>query len=155
MAKQRSKIAMTEEEQRQFLEDGWTLQVASVGKDGWPHLVAMWYVVIDGKIHFHTYPKSQKFLNLQRNPKVTCMLEAGTTYDQLRGLVIQGEAELVAGDVDTTMAVMAEEGKKYQGNPISLGTDERQRAVASRRAIVRIRPLKVYSWDHRKLATSG
>ena len=60
MPSRRTSIALTEAEQEQFLQDGWTLQGASVGHKGYPHLVAMWYVIIDEKIHFTTFGKSQK-----------------------------------------------------------------------------------------------
>ena len=81
MAGRRGEIALTEEEQRQFLEDGWTLQVASIGPHGYPHLVAMWYVVVDGEVCFTTFRKSQKILNLKRDPKITVMLESGKKYN--------------------------------------------------------------------------
>ncbi|HNO66799.1 MAG TPA: pyridoxamine 5'-phosphate oxidase family protein, partial [Tepidiformaceae bacterium] len=72
MPSRRGAIALTEQERDAFLNDGWTLQVASNGPKGFPHLVAMWYVVLDGKIHFTTFGKSQKVMNLRRDPKITC-----------------------------------------------------------------------------------
>ena len=141
---------MTEEEQGEFLEAGWTLQVASVGPGGWPHLVAMWYAVIDGAIHFTTFAKAQKVLNLRRDPKLSCMLEAGEEYQELRGLVIEGEAEVVEGDTDLVLQVMAGiERKRSGGEPVM--PNDVQRKQASKRAVVRLKPTNVYSWDHRKL----
>jgi PPOX class probable F420-dependent enzyme len=141
---------MTEDEQRQFLEDGWTLQVATNGHDGFPHLVAMWYVVIDGKIHFTTFRKSQKVMNLKRDSKITAMLEAGKQYAELQGLVIQGEGEIV-DDLEATQQVMAFVGSKYNGIPADSETSEQARALASKRVVIRINPEDIYSWDHRKL----
>ena len=94
MPSRRGQITMTEEEQEAFLADAWTLQVASLGPSGWPHLVAMWFVVIDGVITFTTFAKSQKIVNLKRDAKITCMAESGTKYAELRGLVVEGEAEV-------------------------------------------------------------
>ena len=94
MPSRRGAIALTDQEQEAFLKDSWTLQVASNGHKGFPHLVAMWYVIIDGKIHFTTFGKSQKIMNLRRDPKITCMLEAGKGYSELRGLVIEGNADV-------------------------------------------------------------
>ena len=74
MPSRRNQIAMTDHEQREVLEQGWTLQVASMGHDGWPHLVAMWYALIDGDIHFTTYARAQKTLNLDADPRITCMI---------------------------------------------------------------------------------
>ena len=141
---------MTDEERERFLDEGWTLQVATNGPGGFPHLAAMWYVVIDGVVHFTTFGKSQKIVNLQRDPHVTAMLETGRAYEELRGLVIRGTAELDT-DVATTAAVMSVVGSKYQGMPIPIETPEAALPAASKRVTVRIRPERIYSWDHTKL----
>lgn len=150
MPSRRGQIALTQEEQDAFLNKSWTLQVASMGPKGYPHLVAMWYVVIDGLIHFTTFRKSQKILNLQRNPKMTVMLEAGKAYNELKGLVIEGDAELL-DDPHFTAKVMAKVGEKYNGIPAPTDTPEAALAVASKRIVVRVRPVDIYSWDHSKL----
>lgn len=150
MPSRRTQIALTEEEQKQFIEDGWTLQVASIGPKGYPHLVAMWYVVIDGAIQFTTFAKSQKILNLERNPKLTVMLEAGKKYQELKGLVIEGEGEIVR-DVQHTAKVMSHVGAKYNGLPIPTETPEQSLKAAAKRVTVRIKPVDIYSWDHGKL----
>jgi nitroimidazol reductase NimA-like FMN-containing flavoprotein (pyridoxamine 5'-phosphate oxidase superfamily) len=150
MPSRRTSIALTEEEQRQFLDDSWTLQVASIGPKGYPHLVAMWYVVVDGLVHFTTFRKSQKILNLQRNPKITCMLESGRLYNELKGMVIEGEAELV-DELPYTARIMSLVGHKYQGMPIPTESPEAASPAASKRITVRVRPHDVYSWDHHKL----
>ena len=114
MPSRRNMIAMTDEETKEFIETGWTLQVASNGNNGFPHLVAMWYGVIDGKIHFTTYAKAQKVLNLQRDPRITVMLESGTEYSKIKGLVIEGEADVIQNDPDLVMAVQDATGHKAQ-----------------------------------------
>ena len=150
MPSRRADIGLTEEEQRKFLEDGWTLQVASIGPGGFPHLVAMWYVVVDGVIHFTTFGKSQKILNLKRDPKISVMLESGKAYNELKGLVIEGEAEIVE-DVDVTSRIMSLVGAKYSGMPIPTETPEAVLPMARKRTTVRIKPVDIYSWDHSKL----
>ncbi len=150
MPNRRASIALTDAEQRQLLDESWTLQVASIGPKGYPHLVAMWYVVIDGLIHFTTFRKSQKILNLKRNPKISVMLESGKAYTELKGIVIEGEAELIDDPVQTAR-VQALVGAKYNGIPVRTDTPEAALAVASKRVIVRVRPVDVYSWDHSKL----
>jgi len=146
----RASIALTPEEQKRLIEDGWTLQVASNGSKGYPHLVAMWYVVVDGDIHFTTFRKSQKILNLRRNPRLTVMLEGGKLYNELKGLVIEGTAELI-DDVQYTARVMSLVGNKYQGMPIRTETPEAALGPAAKRTTVRIHPVDIYSWDHSKL----
>lgn len=150
MPSRRTQIALTEEEQQEFLEQGWTLQVASIGPKGYPHLVAMWYVVIDGLIHFTTFAKSQKILNLQRDPKITVMLESGKLYSELKGLVIEGEAEIIS-DTPQVARVMALVAHKYQGLPVPSESPEAAMPLAAKRWIVRIKPVDIYSWDHSKL----
>ncbi|MDZ7729135.1 MAG: pyridoxamine 5'-phosphate oxidase family protein [Dehalococcoidia bacterium] len=150
MPSRRDQIALTDEERKQFLEEGWTLQVASIGPKGYPHLVAMWYVVIDGMIHFTTFGKSQKVMNLQRDPKMTVMLESGKKYEELKGLVIEGEGEVIE-DTEFTAKVMAQVGNKYNGIPIPTETPEQALKAASKRIVVRLKPVDEYSWDHSKL----
>lgn len=150
MPSRRASIALTDAEQEAFLNDSWTLQVASNGPKGFPHLVAMWYVVIDGAVHFTTFRKSQKVVNLQRDPRVTVMLEAGKQYAELRGLVIEGNA-VITDDTAFTAQVMAQVGAKYNGIPVPTETPEAALKVASKRVAIRIDPVDIYSWDHSKL----
>ncbi len=150
MPSRRSTIVMTAEEQERFLAEGRTLQVATNGPRGFPHLAAMWYVVMDGLAHFTTFRKSQKIVNLQRDPHITAMLEAGQGYEELRGLVIQGMAELDT-DVQTTAEVMSLVANKYRGMPVPAETPEAALPAAAKRVTVRIRPERIYSWDHTKL----
>lgn len=151
MPSRRGSIALTEQEQDAFLNGGWTLQVASNGPKGFPHLVAMWYVVFDGKIHFTTFGKSQKVMNLRRDPKITCMLESGKAYAELRGLVIEGNADVIDDDNAFTAKVMAQVGAKYNGIPVPTDTPEAALKAASKRVVIRVNPVDIYSWDHGKL----
>ena len=155
MPSRRNMIEMTHEEIKEFVETGWTLQVASIGSNGWPHLVAMWYGIIDEKIHFTTYAKAQKVLNLKRDPRITVMLENGTEYSKIKGLVIEGNADVVENDPDLVMAVQDATGRKRSPNAgaqaaTPMDNDQRRRQ-ASKRAVVRINPTRIYSWDHAKL----
>lgn len=150
MPSRRADIALTEEEKQKFMQDGWTLQVASIGPGGYPHLVAMWYVIIDGKIHFTTFGKSQKVVNLRRDPKISVMLESGKGYAELRGLVIEGTGTIIE-DTPFTAKVMGLVGQKYNGIPAPTETPEAALKVASKRVVIRIDPVDIYSWDHTKL----
>lgn len=150
MPSRRAMIAMTDGERERFLEEGWTLQVATNGPGGFPHLAAMWYVLRDGLIHFTTFARSQKIVNVRRDPRITAMLETGRAYEELRGLVVRGTAELDE-DVRATAAVMSLVARKYRGMPIPAETPEAALPAAAKRVVVRIRPDRVYSWDHTKL----
>src|SRR5436305_13042824 len=90
----RNQIRMNDEEIRAFLEEQRKLQVATIDHDGWPHLVAMWYVLINDEVVFWTYARSQKAINLRRDPRLTCLVEAGVRYEELRGVPIKGQAAI-------------------------------------------------------------
>ena len=86
---------MSDEEIVEFIERSRTATMATVLPDGRPHLVAMWYAVVDGEIWFETKAKSQKAVNLRRDPTITVMIEDGQSYDTLRGVSIDGHAEII------------------------------------------------------------
>src|SRR3954453_18110139 len=92
---QRATIVMSEDEIGDFVVKSRTGTLATIGRDGQPHLTAMWYAVVDGEIWFETKAKSQKAVNLQRDPRITFLLEDGDTYDTLRGVSFEGTAEIV------------------------------------------------------------
>jgi PPOX class probable F420-dependent enzyme len=140
---------MTDEEVAEFLATEKTLQVASIGPDGVPHLVTMWFAVIDGRIAFWSFAKSQKTVNLRRDPRLTVLVEAGDTYDQLRGVSITGRAEL-ADDYDTVLSVGMAVYPRYHAD-MSDALRAGVEAQASKRTAVFVNPVKIASWDHRKL----
>jgi PPOX class probable F420-dependent enzyme len=149
MPSQRERIRMTDAEVEEFLATERTLQVASIGPDGTPHLVAMWFAVIDGRIAFWTFGRAQKTVNLRRDPRIVCMVEAGDTYGELRGVSITGEAEL-SGDYDTVRAVGETVAARYQG-AMTHDSKAGVEAQATKRVAVFVNPKKIASWDHRKL----
>src|SRR6516165_344716 len=90
----RDQIRMTDTEISASLDQQRSLQVASINKDGSPHLVTMWYGFIDGNIVFWTYAKSQKVANLRRDPRISCLVESGRKYEELKGVSITGRGEI-------------------------------------------------------------
>ena len=89
----RKQIEMSEDEVAAFLRDGRTMNVATNGREGYPHLVAMWYGFSEGKPAFWTYGKSQKIRNLERDNRITCLIETGDRYDQLGGVMKNGRTD--------------------------------------------------------------
>jgi PPOX class probable F420-dependent enzyme len=148
---QRSQVVMSDDEIASFLEQSRIATMATVGADGRPHLVAMWFGLIDGRIYFETKAKSQKAVNLRRDPRIVCSVEAGDTYDQLRGVSIDGTATIIddpAGDEYWAAGVSVFE--RYQG-PYSDDMRPFVEVMMNKRIVVRVDPLRVRSWDHRKL----
>ncbi|WP_039799601.1 pyridoxamine 5'-phosphate oxidase family protein [Nocardia araoensis] len=146
---QRAQIVMSDTEITEFLERSRIAALATIGPKGTPHLTAMWYALIDGEIWFETKAKSQKAVNLRRDPRVTCMIEAGDTYDQLRGVSIEGRAEIVE-DAEKLFAVGVSVWERYTG-PYSEELRPMVEAMLHKRVAVRVVPERTRSWDHRKL----
>lgn len=145
----RNLIRMNDEEIRAFLEEQRTLQVATIDHDGFPHLVAMWYVLVNNEIAFWTYAKSQKALNLRRDPRLTCLVESGVQYEDLRGVQIKGHA-MLSDDLATVQKLGETIFTRYTGplndNTLSLVTKQ-----APKRVAVFVKPVEIVSWDHSKL----
>ena len=72
MASKRSQIMMSEEEVRTYLEAERVLNVATLGPTGHPHLVAMWYAMVEGSAVFWTFSKSQKILKVHCKGYIAC-----------------------------------------------------------------------------------
>jgi PPOX class probable F420-dependent enzyme len=150
----RDQIAMTPAEIDAYLTEERILNVATIGPTGHPHLVAMWFALIDGRAAFWTFAKSQKVVNLRRDPKVTALVESGDTYDQLRGVELVGTARIVEG-YDDVLAIGKAVGLKYTG-PAALEPDALAflEAQATKRVGIVIDVERTASWDHRKLGTA-
>ncbi|MFQ6327833.1 PPOX class F420-dependent oxidoreductase [Nocardia sp. CWNU-33] len=148
-ANQRAQIVMSDTEITDFLERSRIATLATIGPKGTPHLTAMWYALIDGEIWFETKAKSQKAVNLRRDPRVTCMVEAGQTYDTLRGVSIEGHAEII-DDADKLYAVGVSVWERYTG-PYSEDVRPLVEQMLHKRVAVRVVPERLRSWDHRKL----
>ena len=148
---QRAEIQMSQPEITDFLTRGRVATLATNGPHGTPHLVAMWFGYLDGRIYFETKTKSQKAVNLRRDPHLTCMVEAGDTYDQLRGVSVEGRAHLITDPADEEFwAAGVSVYERYHG-PYDEEHRPRLAMMLNKRVVVRIDPVRVRSWDHRKL----
>ncbi|WP_280259160.1 pyridoxamine 5'-phosphate oxidase family protein [Nocardia wallacei] len=148
-ANQRAQIVMSDAEIADFLERSRIITLATLGKSGRPHLTAMWYGLVDGAIWFETKAKSQKAVNIRRDPRVTVLVEAGDTYDQLRGVSIEGRAEIV-DDAEALFRVGVSVWERYTG-PYSEEVRPMVEAMLNKRVAIRVVPERTRSWDHRKL----
>ena len=146
---------MSPDEVMSLLHSQKTGALATLGKDGFPHQAAMWFVTEPGNILMWTYRRSQKAVNLRRDRRASFVVEDGETYDTLRGALILGEVELV-DDVERVLEIGLQLHHRYA---TSAGVDRRaSEAVvqghASRRVGVILPMSRVVSWDHRKMALS-
>jgi PPOX class probable F420-dependent enzyme len=147
--KRRDLIRMSDDEVAEFLRGRHTMSVATINHDGTIHMVAMWYGFAGQAPAFWTFGKSQKILNLERNPQITCLVEAGDKYEELQGVELVGRAELVH-DHDARMAIGRSVFERYLGEWTEEAQPFLERTGAKRVGVI-VHVDRVVSWDHRKL----
>ena len=149
----RDAIRMSDPEIRDFLEASRTLILCSQGRDGVPHPMPMWYGVDpDGAVLMTTFAKSQKVKNLERDPRVSLLVEDGEAYGELRGVVLYGKVE-IERETERVLDVLARVTGRYgDGRGADPGAmRDALRAQARKRVALRVLPDRIVSWDHRKL----
>jgi PPOX class probable F420-dependent enzyme len=149
MANQRAQIVMSPDEVEDFLRRQRSATVATLGPLGRPHLVGMWYAVHDGHVWIETKAKSQKVVNLRRDPTMSFLVEAGHTYDQLRGVALEGAGTIIE-DLDVVWEVCVNVFERYHA-PYTEELKPFVELMAKNRVVVRLDAVRTRSWDHRKL----
>ena len=142
----RDQIRMTPDEVDEFLAGRHTMNLATLGPDGHIHLVAMWYGFFEGKPAVWTYGKSQKVLNLQRDPRITALVETGDAYNELKGVELVGTARIL-DDRESVMAVGRNVSERYAGGAPEAALEK----MGAKRVAIVIDVDKTVSWDHSKL----
>ena len=141
---------MSEDEQHQFISEQKSLQVATINRDGTPHLSTLWFDVFEGDIVFETFTKSQKIKNLERDPRISCLLEDGLEYEKLRGVQINGIAELYS-EPETVhryaRGVMARNNPEIPEEMLDAAAE----SMSTKRTAVVIKAQRIATWDHTKL----
>jgi PPOX class probable F420-dependent enzyme len=162
VANSRARLALTPDEARSYLRESATLILCSIGPDGLPDPVPMWFVVDDppdeptegsgvpGVVLMTTYGKSQKVVNLRRDGRAVGLIEDGTAYGELRGLQLTGRIEVVDDDA-AVLETLVRVADKYSGTPDSPELRTELTAQASKRVLLRLHPEQVVSWDHRRM----
>jgi nitroimidazol reductase NimA-like FMN-containing flavoprotein (pyridoxamine 5'-phosphate oxidase superfamily) len=147
----RDQIKLTPDEVAEFLARERVMEVASNGRDGWPHVTALWFVMRGTEPWAWTYRKSQKVKNLERDDRATTLVESGTEYSELKGVMLRTRAH-IQYDTEPIVAFAEELFAKYQGtNPGAEGMREALRAQAAKRVAIRFEVVETVSWDHSKL----
>lgn len=151
MPSRREQIRMTPEEVKALLEEGRTAQVATIGPNGRPHLVPVFYMLRDGLIATWTYAKSQKVANLERLPQATVLIETGQSYDELRAVSMECDVEILR-DTEQIAAIGQELTHRTVANEqIATAASQFVRVQAAKRVGLVFTPTNVVSWDHAKL----
>ena len=151
----RAEITLSDEEQRELIEIERVVVIGSFGTRGWPHLMPLWYVPREGEIWVYTYAKSQKVRNLERDARATLLIETGHEYHELRGVMIEAEAE-IHRDFEVVFELAQELTLRYAEGLESVEGEGRAvlQKQAEKRVALQFHPSHVASWDHSKLGGS-
>jgi nitroimidazol reductase NimA-like FMN-containing flavoprotein (pyridoxamine 5'-phosphate oxidase superfamily) len=144
-----SQIKMTPEERDAYLKKARTMTLCTIDKDGYPHAVAMAFMLKDGCVYMTSFRKAQKVVNIRRNPRVAVMVESGIKYNELRGVMIRGRCEVI-DDADEVWKIMREV-RASQGESVEAPGNAVLQERAKKRSVLKIIPEKITSWDHGKL----
>ena len=142
----RHEIQFTQEELAAFLARPHKAALATIDKEGFPHVVAMGYRYKDGVIYMTSYGKAQKVVNVRRNPKVGVMVEVGERYADFRGVMIRGRCEVIE-DRQVVKETMRLAGESATEAAVPSGAA----SSVPKRVVLKITPYKIASWDHTKL----
>jgi len=153
MANVRAAIQLSSHEQREFFETAKTVIMATHNHDGYPHMVPMWFSMIEGLVSMHTYRTSQKVRNIERDPRGSVLVEDGTEYDKLRGIFVRGRFE-IRDDQELCYRIAVASAKKYQGLDEETAGPALRHYIRKRVALV-FHPEKASSWDHGKIGSAS
>jgi PPOX class probable F420-dependent enzyme len=144
----RPEIQLSAQERDAFLSEPHKAALATIDKDGFPHVVAMGYRYKDGIIYMTSYGKAQKVLNVRRNPKVGVMVETGSLYSEYRGVMIRGNCKVIE-DPQVVRETMGIVGRSETARAASIPSGAA--SSAPKRVVLKITPEKIATWDHTKL----
>jgi len=153
MPSRRQSIALSPDEIRAYLDSQKTLIVVSNGRDGFPHPMPMWFWVDDSRnVYCTTFRKSQKVLNLQRDPKASLLVESGLEYADLKGVVIYADTEIIdeVGAVTDVLVAINTRGRDID-DAAKQALTQTVRRTAEKRVALKFRPRDYVSWDHSRL----
>jgi PPOX class probable F420-dependent enzyme len=153
VAKKRDQIKLSAAEVAHFLAEQRVMNVSTIGRDGWPHMTSLWYVMRDSEPWVWTYAKSQKVRNIERDDRATLLVETGNEYHELMGVMLKARAELHR-EVEAVAGVGEELFNRYQGEQTAAIDDsgrEALRSQAAKRVAIQFHITDTVSWDHSKL----
>src|SRR5688572_19426661 len=146
----RDQIKMTPEEVGAFLDEQRVVVCATNGRDGFPHLMPLWYVIRDGELWAWTFAKSQKVRNLERDARASLQVEAGEEYQELRGVMLKCDVEVIR-DTDRVRDLGLDIFARYTGGELGEEVRAMVEKQAAKRVAMRFVERDRATWDHRKL----
>ncbi|MFQ5915701.1 MAG: pyridoxamine 5'-phosphate oxidase family protein [Nitrospinota bacterium] len=85
----------SEDEIQLYLTEHHIGRLGTIDENGFPHVVPMWYVLLDGLLYFSTRVPRKKIGNLRKNPNISFTVDSGESFGDYRGVLVQGRAEIV------------------------------------------------------------
>ncbi|MDY7083455.1 MAG: pyridoxamine 5'-phosphate oxidase family protein [Halobacteria archaeon] len=147
-----SVLEMSDEVREETIARPEPMRFATYEPDGFPHVVPVWHVKLDDSLYFDTDKDSVKVRNVKKTGKGAGVMDAGTGYAELRGVLVQGEASLVE-DEDTRSEVMLEVAEKFVDGEIPDFVRERNKSVE--RTTIELSIDHVTTWDFRNVFGTG
>ncbi len=150
----RRDVSMSPDEIDDLLELPVTGVLSTLGRDGAPHMAGMWFAHSRDRLLMWTYGKSQKAVNARRDPRAAFLVEEGMAYNELRGVLLQGELEVITdvGEIDVIGRLLYD---RYTlpttGIPVEEGPHLEIARQAAKRVGLALPLADVSSWDHSKL----
>lgn len=145
---------MSQDEIDAFLAQRRNAVLSTLDRHGAPHAAAMWFVPAGDEVLMWTYAKSQKAVNLERDPRCSLLVEEGLAYEELRGVLIRGSARLIS-TYEEVLAIGKGLYGRYTGpetgNDIPEGPLTVIESQARKRIGIGLSTARLASWDHRKL----
>jgi PPOX class probable F420-dependent enzyme len=137
-------LSMTDQEREAYLSEERTIRLATVGADGLPHVVPLWFVWHEGIVFLNSTRGNPTVENMLRDGRAAGVVDDGATYDSLRGVVVTGRVEVAEDDRRLPVAERAW-SEKY------LGGNEPPYRRWRGRVWLRLVPERIASWDFRKI----
>jgi PPOX class probable F420-dependent enzyme len=150
--KRRAQVQMSDEEIRTLLDEARTMTMCTFNHDGTIHAVAMWFGFLGDDVAVQTKAKSQKALNLRRDPRVTCLAESGVAYGELRGVELVGWAEVIEDPAELWEIGVSVFNRHIAPYDERLHRDQLE-VLLNKRIGFRVHAERTVSWDHRKLGS--
>lgn len=155
MPSRRDLIRMTDEEARAYLREQCKAVLGTIGPDGMPHLIPLYYGVdAADRLVVTTFGKAQKVKNVERDARATLLVESGDTYHEIRSVMAYCTAEIISDPIE----VRANMDLIRTGRPMD---EERSPAMKAqitasyaKRHVLRLTPYRYVSWDHTKLGSN-
>ena len=134
---------MTDQEVKAFLDTkpGWIV-LSTIGRQGYPHSVPLGYFRLGDDIYIGCRAGTQKVKYIERNPKVSLLLESGSTRQDIKGVLIQGHATVHTAP--ETRLRLSREAARLRGVAEDALPHEPRPGVV----YIQVEPRRIISWDY-------